>query len=120
MRNAECGIRRCELRGRRNGDTGKTVSKNSALRIPLSLLEERMTQRLRMDWFMFAIATGLALFGTLSRFEAWLLVPLFWAIMLLWSKPWLDRFQYGPFEWLWRSLSRGSLQPMRKRALAKA
>jgi uncharacterized protein len=60
---------------------------------------------------------GLALFGTLSRFEAWLFVPLFWAIMLLWSKPWLDRFQYGPFEWLWRSLSRGSLQPMRRRFL---
>jgi uncharacterized protein len=59
---------------------------------------------------------GLALFGTLSRFEAWLFVPLFWLIMLLWSKPWLDRFQYGPFEWLWRSLSRGSLQPMRRRA----
>ena len=29
-----------------------------------------------------------------------------WALMLLWSKPWLDRFRYGPFEWLWRSLSR--------------
>ena len=32
-----------------------------------------------------------------------------WALMLLWSKPWLDRFQYGPLEWLWRSLARGSL-----------
>ena len=29
-----------------------------------------------------------------------------WALMLLWSKPWLDRFHYGPFEWLWRSLAR--------------
>jgi len=38
-------------------------------------------------------------------------------LMLAWSKPWLDRFNYGPFEWLWRSLSRGSLQPMRKQAL---
>jgi uncharacterized protein len=61
---------------------------------------------------------GLALFERLSRFEAWLLVPLFWGLMLLCSKPWLDRFQYGPFEWLWRSLSRGKLQPMRKRAAA--
>jgi uncharacterized protein len=61
---------------------------------------------------------GLGLFGSLSRFEAWLFVPLFWAAMLLWSKPWLDRFQYGPFEWLWRSLSRGRLQPMRKRTAA--
>ena len=57
---------------------------------------------------------GLALYGTLDRVQATLFVPLFWALMLLWSKPWLDRFAYGPFEWLWRSLARGKLQPMRK------
>ena len=52
--------------------------------------------------------------------RGWLLVPPVWAAMLLWSKPWLDRFNYGPLEWLWRSLSRGKLQPMRKRAAAEA
>ncbi len=58
---------------------------------------------------------GLALFGHLSRFEAWAVaVPGMWLLMLAWSKPWLDRFHYGPFEWLWRSLSRWSLQPMRR------
>ena len=41
--------------------------------------------------------------------------------MLLWSKPWLDRFNYGPFEWLWRSLARWKVQPMvRRRAGALA
>jgi uncharacterized protein len=58
---------------------------------------------------------GLGLYGSVSRWQAWLLVPVVWGLMLLWSKPWLERFQYGPFEWLWRSLSRGSLQPMRRR-----
>ena len=58
---------------------------------------------------------GIGLYGSVSRWQAWLLVPLVWAIMLLWSKPWLERFTYGPFEWAWRSLSRGKLQPMRKR-----
>ncbi|HEX9947031.1 MAG TPA: DUF418 domain-containing protein [Allosphingosinicella sp.] len=57
---------------------------------------------------------GAGLFGHLSRAELWLPVVAMWALMLLWSKPWLDRFQYGPLEWLWRSLSRGSLQPMRR------
>jgi uncharacterized protein len=57
---------------------------------------------------------GLAQFGRWSRFEAWLLVPLVWALMIAWSKPWLDRFQYGPLEWLWRSLSRLERQPMRR------
>jgi uncharacterized protein len=33
--------------------------------------------------------------------------------MLLWSQPWLIRFRYGPLEWLWRSLARRQLQPMR-------
>jgi uncharacterized protein len=55
------------------------------------------------------------LYARLSRSEAWLLVPVVWALMLLWSKPWLERFNYGPFEWLWRSLARGRIQPMRKR-----
>lgn len=59
---------------------------------------------------------GLSLFGHLSRFQAWLFVPLFWLLMLAWSKPWLDRFAYGPFEWLWRSLSRWQLQPMKRGA----
>jgi uncharacterized protein len=62
---------------------------------------------------------GLGWFGTVSRFEAWLVVPLFWLIMLAWSKPWLDRFHYGPLEWLWRSLARLEVQPMRRVAAAR-
>jgi uncharacterized protein len=57
---------------------------------------------------------GLGLFGRLGRAELWLVVIAMWAVMLLWSKPWLERFRYGPLEWLWRSLARGSLQPMRR------
>ncbi|HEU4957054.1 MAG TPA: DUF418 domain-containing protein, partial [Sphingomicrobium sp.] len=57
---------------------------------------------------------GLGLYGSVSRWQAWLLVPLVWLLMLLWSKPWLERFNYGPLEWAWRSLARGKLQPMRK------
>jgi uncharacterized protein len=57
---------------------------------------------------------GFGLYGKLSLLQTYALVPLIWALMLLWSKPWLDRYHYGPLEWLWRSLSRGSMQPMRK------
>ena len=50
---------------------------------------------------------ALGLFGQLSRLE--LLVPMVaaWAIMLAWSKPWLERYRYGPLEWLWRCLTYG-------------
>ncbi|HYJ51777.1 MAG TPA: DUF418 domain-containing protein [Allosphingosinicella sp.] len=61
---------------------------------------------------------GAGLYGSLSRIELWIPVVTMWALMLLWSKPWLDRFNYGPLEWLWRSLSRWELQPMRKKAPA--
>lgn len=56
---------------------------------------------------------GLGWFGTLSRAQLYLVVLAMWALMLLWSKPWLARFRYGPFEWLWRSLARWRFQPMR-------
>ena len=54
---------------------------------------------------------GLGMFGYVSRLEMWLLVVGAWAAMLLWSKPWLAHFRYGPLEWLWRSLARMKLQP---------
>jgi uncharacterized protein len=61
---------------------------------------------------------GFGLYGTLGRTELWLIVLAAWALMLGWSKPWLDRFAYGPFEWLWRTLARGRLQPLRRPASA--
>lgn len=57
---------------------------------------------------------GLGWFGTLARWELYPLVLVIWAAILGWSKPWLDRYRFGPFEWLWRSLARGALQPLRR------
>ena len=58
---------------------------------------------------------GFGLYGSMTRVELYVPVLAMWAAMLLWSKPWLERFRYGPFEWLWRSLARLEFQPMRKR-----
>jgi uncharacterized protein len=54
------------------------------------------------------------LFGELGRVE--LLAPLLlgWALMLAWSKPWLDRFRYGPLEWAWRCLTYWRVFPFRR------
>ncbi|MBC7985779.1 MAG: DUF418 domain-containing protein [Sphingomonadaceae bacterium] len=57
---------------------------------------------------------GLGLYGGLDRATLYLVVPAVWALILLWSKPWLDNFAYGPLEWLWRSLARRKFQPMRR------
>lgn len=57
---------------------------------------------------------GLGLFGLVDRAWLYLFVLPAWGLMLLWSRPWLERFAYGPLEWAWRSLARGALQPLRK------
>lgn len=57
---------------------------------------------------------GLGWYGRLERWQLYPVVGLVWLAMLLWSKPWLDRFAYGPCEWLWRSIARGQWQKMRR------
>ncbi|WP_374571427.1 DUF418 domain-containing protein [Phenylobacterium sp.] len=57
---------------------------------------------------------GFGLYGKLSRFEQLYVVAGVWAFILIWSKPWLERFHYGPFEWVWRSLVKMSPQPFMK------
>ena len=57
---------------------------------------------------------GLGLYGELHRPALLLFVLLGWALMLLWSKPWLERFRYGPLEWLWRCLTYWKLFPLRR------
>lgn len=61
---------------------------------------------------------GLGWYGYLSRSQLYMVVPAIWALLLLWSKPWLTRFGYGPLEWLWRSLARGEIQALRTNASA--
>ncbi len=63
---------------------------------------------------------GLGLFGRLSRFQELVVVAGVWAFIVAWSKPWLARFHYGPFEWAWRSLVRWSPQPFLRRRAAAA
>ncbi|WP_030538740.1 DUF418 domain-containing protein [Sphingobium sp. DC-2] len=57
---------------------------------------------------------GLGLFAQLRPAQLPLVVLCVWAVILLWSKPWLSRFAMGPAEWLWRSLAHGKPQKIRK------
>ena len=63
------------------------------------------------------LLTGIgASFGTSEGVTGLIISVYAWAVMLLWSKPWLDRFAMGPAEWAWRSLQRGKLQKIRRSA----
>jgi uncharacterized protein len=57
---------------------------------------------------------GFGLFGELHRAQLYLLVLGQWVLILGWSQPWLRHFRYGPFEYVWRSLSRGHLVSFRQ------
>jgi uncharacterized protein len=41
-----------------------------------------------------------------------------WALNLIWSSIWLKYFQFGPVEWVWRSLTYWKRQPMRLKTVA--
>ncbi|WP_336985787.1 DUF418 domain-containing protein [Altererythrobacter aquiaggeris] len=57
---------------------------------------------------------GLGLFGELHRLELFGVVLAVWVLMLLWSKWWLDRFRYGPLEWLWRCMTYLKVFPLKR------
>ena len=57
---------------------------------------------------------GLNWFAELQFYELYFVVLAIWVFQLLVSPLWLRAFRFGPFEWLWRSLTYASLQPFRR------
>lgn len=57
---------------------------------------------------------ALGLFGELNRPQLYGVTALACMLMLLWSKPWLERYRYGPLEWLWRCMTYGKLFPLKR------
>lgn len=62
---------------------------------------------------------GFGLFGQLERIYQLLIVIAIWILQLSWSKPWLDKYRFGPLEWLWRSLTYGKRQTLKKESIAQ-
>ena len=48
---------------------------------------------------------GLFGIGTFSRSQLVIYLIIVWGLQIYWSKPILDRWQFGPLEWLWRKLT---------------
>ena len=59
---------------------------------------------------------GFGLFGQVERVGQIGIVLAIWILQLAYSPIWLRHFRFGPMEWLWRSLSYRSRQPMRYRS----
>lgn len=56
---------------------------------------------------------GAAQFGRWSFAGGTLLAVVVWLLQMQASRWWLARYRFGPFEWLWRSVTYWKLQPMR-------
>ncbi len=57
------------------------------------------------------------LFGdvdSINRSALLVFVVAVWALQLWWSQAWLNRFHFGPAEWLWRCATYRSLQPLHR------
>jgi uncharacterized protein len=59
---------------------------------------------------------GLGLFGKVERWQQILIVVPVWIIQIILTGLWMNRYQFGPAEWLWRSLTYWKIQPLRKNA----
>lgn len=63
---------------------------------------------------------GLGMYSRLSYLPGLLLTLAVFVLQIPLSRWWLSRFQFGPFEWLWRSLTYGKPQPMLVRRVRPA
>lgn len=63
---------------------------------------------------LFFYGFGFGMFAKLQIYETYLFVSAVWVICVVFSVIWLRFFRFGPFEWLWRSLTYWKLQPMQK------
>lgn len=54
---------------------------------------------------------GFAQFGQWERFQWYEYVAIVWLFQLIFSQIWMHYFRFGPFEWLWRSLTWWKRQP---------
>jgi len=63
---------------------------------------------------LFFYGYGLAFYNKLRFHQLYYVVFAVWIFQIIFSVIWLRYFRFGPFEWLWRSLTYWRKQPMKK------
>ncbi len=64
---------------------------------------------------MVFLGWGLGLAGRFDYAQQLVFVAAIWVLQLVLSPLWLARYRFGPAEWLWRTLTYGKRQPMRRK-----
>lgn len=71
-----------------------------------------LMQSIICTWFYYGY--GFGYYNKLRFHELYYVVFAIWLFQLIVSSIWLRYFRFGPFEWLWRSLTYWKWQPMKK------
>lgn len=79
------------------------------------------------NYIMHTVICSLVFFGYgMNQFAEWQFYQLFWLVAGIWvlqlvvSPLWLRTFQFGPLEWLWRTLTYGVRPPFLRRPVSRA
>ncbi len=68
----------------------------------------------------FTFQWGLGLYAEMGPFWGLMVVFAIFPLMIIASSRWIGRFQFGPVEWLWRTLTYGQIQSFRSAPKAGA
>jgi len=70
-----------------------------------------LMQSIICTWYFFGY--GFNHYNNYSFHQLYYVVGSVWLFQLIFSSIWLKYFRFGPFEWLWRTLTYWKLQPMK-------
>jgi len=101
------GLVMLAVRGRELGRLGRTLAAAGRMAFTNYLLQTAICTTL-------FYGHGFGLFGRIERWGQILIVFGVWAFQLWFSRFWLERYRFGPVEWLWRTLTYMRPQPMRR------
>ena len=71
-----------------------------------------LMQSIICTWFFYGY--GFGFYNKLAFHQMYYFVFAVWVVQLIYSSIWLHYFRFGPFEWLWRSLTYWKKQPMKR------
>ena len=71
-----------------------------------------LMQSIICTWFFYGY--GFGYYNKLKFHQLYYVVFVVWIVQLIYSSIWLRYFRFGPFEWLWRSLTYWKKQPMKR------
>jgi uncharacterized protein len=71
-----------------------------------------LMQSIICTWFFYGY--GFGYYNKFALHQLYYFVFCVWIVQLIYSSIWLHYFRFGPFEWLWRSLTYWKRQPMKR------